>query len=131
MIPLKYRFTCEQSRTLGELLARVIVMQLPDIARIARSLSAREGHVYIDYVQNGHGRLIVAPFSVRPLAGAPVSMPLLWSEVTWRLNISRYTIKSAARRLQKMKNDPLLEIFTAAPDLDAALARLAERFSLA
>ena len=131
MIPLKCRFTYEQSRTLGELLARVIVMELPHIATIARSLSAREGRVYIDYVQNGHGRLIVAPFSVRPLAGAPVSMPLRWSEVTQRLNIGRYTIKNAVRRLQKLKSDPLLEIFTAVPDLDAALARLGERFPLA
>ena len=36
----------------------------------------REGKVYVDYLQNGSGKLIVAPFSVRPLPGAPVSVPL-------------------------------------------------------
>ena len=66
LIPLGHRYTYEQSRTLAELLARVIVKELPDIATIARSLSARDGRVYIDYLQNGHGRLLAAPFSARP-----------------------------------------------------------------
>ena len=39
----------------------------------------RRAAVYVDYLQNGHGRLLVAPFSVRPVPGAPVSMPLTWA----------------------------------------------------
>ena len=38
--------------------------------------AARGGKVYVDFGQNGHGQTIVAPFSVRPLPGAPVSCPL-------------------------------------------------------
>ena len=44
-----------------------------------RAVRDRDGKVYLDYLQNGHGRLLVAPFCVRPLPGAPVSMPLEWS----------------------------------------------------
>ena len=55
--------------------------ELPEIATIARQVSRRDGRVYVDYLQNGSGKLLVAPFSVRPLPGAPVSMPLAWREV--------------------------------------------------
>ncbi len=85
LIPLGARYTYEQSRTLAELLARFTAKSLPEIATIVRSVSDRDGKVYLDYLQNGHGRLLVSPFCVRPLPGAPVSMPLEWSQINGRL----------------------------------------------
>ncbi len=123
LIPLGARYTYEQSRTLAELLARFTARSLPDIATIVRAVSDRAGKVYIDYLQNGHGRLLVAPFSVRPLAGAPVSMPLEWSEVTARLKLERYTIRSAKRRLEA-RGDPLAGVLTSSIDMLAALDAL-------
>jgi len=124
LIPLGRQFTYEQSRTLGELLARVIVRELPDIATITRAVSQREGRVYLDFLQNGHGRLLVAPFSVRPLPGAPVSAPLRWSEVTAALDIRRFTIRTLPKRLRALKRDPLLPVLDLVPDLGHALERL-------
>ncbi len=98
--------TYEQARTLGGLLARVIVAQLPEIATVTRQVGRRAGRVYLDYVQNGLGRLLVAPFSVRPLPGAPVSMPLSWRDVTPRLDIGKFTIRSAPKRMERLKDDP-------------------------
>ncbi len=129
LIPLGHRYTYEESRTLGELLARVIVRELPEIATVVRVPASREGRVYIDYLQNGHGRLLVAPFSVRPLAHAPVSMPLQWSELNPRLSNARFTIKNAVRRLHAIRQDPLRRVLTLAPDLNAALERLTKRFT--
>jgi bifunctional non-homologous end joining protein LigD len=126
--PLGRSCTYEQSRTLGQLLGRVIVTQLPDIATVARVPSQREGKVYIDYVQNGHGRLLVSPFCVRPLPGAPVSTPLRWSEVNARLDIGTHTIKTVPDRLKRMKVDPLAEVLDLEPDLNAALNLLGARF---
>ena len=123
LVPLGARYTYEQSRTLAELLARFTAKSLPDIATVVRSVSDREGRVYIDYLQNGHGRLLVAPFSVRPLARAPVSMPLEWSEVTARLKLERYTIRSAKRRLEA-RGDPLAGVLTSSVDMLAALDAL-------
>ena len=80
---------------------------LPEIATVARPLRARKGRVYIDYLQNGHGRLLVSPFSVRPLPTAPVSMPLRWSDVKRGLNPRRYTIRNAVRRMAQLDADPL------------------------
>lgn len=127
LIPLGGQCRYAEARSLGELLARVIVAELPDITTLTRQISRREGKVYIDYLQNGAGRLLVAPFSVRPLPGAPVSMPLRWSEVNSKLDIRSYTIKNAVARMKKLKQDPLREVLTASPDLAHALERLGAR----
>ena len=127
LLPLSRQCTYEQARTLGGLLARVVAAELPEIATITRQVGKRGARVYVDYVQNGHGRLLVAPFSVRPLPGAPVSMPLKWSEVTPKLDIGRFAIETAPARMKKLEDDPMREVLELKPDLVAALARLQER----
>ena len=127
LIPLGRQCTYEQSRLLGQVLARVLVAEHPEIATTARSLAARKGRVYIDYLQNGHGRLLVSPFCVRPLPAATVSTPLRWSEVNGRLDVTRFTIRSVPRRLARLKGDPLRPVLERTPDLPAVLSRLAQR----
>jgi bifunctional non-homologous end joining protein LigD len=83
--------------------------------------------VYLDYLQNRHGQLLVTPFSVRPLPGAPVSMPLLWDEVNPGLEMSAFTIRSAIGRMEKLGRDPVREVLTQQPDLAAVLEKLAGR----
>ncbi len=129
LLPLGHRYTYEQSRSLAELLARVVVAELPEIATVARAVSTRKGRVYIDYLQNGHGRLLVSPFSVRPLPGAPVSMPLRWTELTARLTIRRFTINTAIKRMRTLKQDPLRPVLDMEPDLNAVLERLRKRLA--
>jgi bifunctional non-homologous end joining protein LigD len=125
LVPLGGQCTHEQARLVAELLARRIVLELPELATITRVIDRRGGKVYLDYLQNGHGKLLVAPFSVRPLAGAPVSLPLRWSDVTGRLDIRKHTIRTAAKRLSRM-GDPLLPVLTETPDLLRALEALAQ-----
>ena len=127
MIPLGAQCLHDQARSLGELLARVITAELPDISTVARQVSRRGGKVYVDYLQNGAGRLIVAPFSVRPLPGAPVSTPLRWTEVTPELDIRRFTMANVPARMRKLKRDPLREVLDLKPDIGAALDRLMKR----
>jgi bifunctional non-homologous end joining protein LigD len=126
MIPLGRQLSWDECRSFGELLARVLVGELPDIATVTRQVSRRGGKVYVDYLQNIEGQLIVAPFSVRPLPGAPVSTPLEWREVTAKLDIRKFTIRTVPKRLQRMGRDPLRDVLAETPDLAAALAALSE-----
>jgi bifunctional non-homologous end joining protein LigD len=126
LIPLGARYTYEQSRTLAELLARFAAKSLPEIATIVRSVSDRDGKVYVDFLQNGHGRLLVSPFCVRPLPGAPVSMPLEWSQINKRLKLERFNMRSAKKWLAK-HGDPLAAVLTASSDMLAALESLTRK----
>ncbi len=126
LVPLGRQCTYEQSKVLSQLLATVAAARIPDIATIERALPSRQGRVYIDFVQNGHGKLLVSPLCVRPLPGAPVSMPLKWSEVNGKLEIGNFTIKNAPKRIGRMKEDPMRDVLTEKPDLPAVLDRLAE-----
>jgi bifunctional non-homologous end joining protein LigD len=51
-----------------------------------KSKSTTAGKVYIDYVQNSHGRTMVCPYSLRATPQATVSTPLPWTEVKKGLN---------------------------------------------
>ena len=129
LLPLARQCTYAQSRTLGELLARVVLRELGDIATITRHVSKRGDKVYLDYLQNRHGQTIVAPFSVRPLPGATVSMPLRWEEVNSDLDPRAFTITTAVARMEQLGADPVAQVFSDKPDLGAVLERLAAALS--
>jgi DNA polymerase LigD, polymerase domain len=124
LLPLGRQVTYAQSRTLGELLARVVLRELHEIATITRHVTKRGDKVYLDYLQNRHGQLIVAPFAVRPLPGASVSMPLLWDEVNQSLDPRAFTIKTAVERMERLGGDPVVRVLEEKPDLAAILERL-------
>jgi bifunctional non-homologous end joining protein LigD len=123
LLPLGARYTYEQCRTFARLLAVMGVEAEPGISTVARPLRARGGKVYIDFGQNGHGQTIVAPYSLRPLPGAPASCPLEWREVTARLDPARFTLRSLPARFDKM-DDPLRPVLGDGIDMAAALARI-------
>jgi bifunctional non-homologous end joining protein LigD len=129
LVPLGAQCTYEESRSLGELLARVVNHEHPDISTIVRKVSDRAGRVYLDYLQNRHGQTIAGPFSVRPLPGAPVSTPLRWNEVGARLDPRRFTLTTLPTRLARLPEDPLRGVLTEKPDLAHALERLAGRLA--
>ena len=124
LVPLGRQVTYEQSRNIGNLLALMAVRELEGIATVARRPSQREGKVYVDFLQNGHGRLIVAPFCVRPRPGAPVSAPLDWTEVDAGLSIADYTIRTVPARMAQMQ-DSMREVLALRPDLETSVVRLA------
>jgi bifunctional non-homologous end joining protein LigD len=123
LVPLAGQLDHEQARALGEVLARAVCAELPEIATIARPIASRGGRVYVDYLQNGRGKTIVSPLSVRPRPGAPVSMPLAWSQVNARLSPARFTIETAPARLAR-SGDPLAGALGAGVDVARLLAAL-------
>ena len=126
LLPLDGSLDHDQARILAELLARVVVEALPEIATIARPLAARGEKVYVDYLQNGRGKLIAAPFCVRPRPGAPVSTPLRWTQVTSRLDPTRWNVRTTPRAMRR-SGDPMADLLDAAVDVPALLEALSAR----
>ncbi len=82
VVPLEPHYDWETAKGFSELIARRIHGVLPECTTLERMTAKRPaGTVYLDYVQVGKGKTYVAPFSVRARDGAPVSMPIAWSDV--------------------------------------------------
>jgi bifunctional non-homologous end joining protein LigD len=127
LVPMGARYTYDETRAFGELLARLAVEREPRLATVARPLRERGGRVYVDFGQNAPGQTIVAPFAVRERPGAPVSCPLRWDEVDDRLDPQQFTIRTVPARFAAMP-DPMAPVLGPGIDLARTLERLQERF---
>ncbi len=101
VIPIAHGPSHEQATGFGEQIARAVAKVLPGICTVERMRDKRGGKLYVDYGQNGEGRTIVSPYTIRAKDGAPVSTPLLWSEVTNDLDPSKLTIRTVLDRVGK------------------------------
>ncbi|TMA23548.1 MAG: DNA ligase D [Deltaproteobacteria bacterium] len=126
LLPLGRRYTHEESKTFARLLATLVQHEKPEISTLARPLHARGGKVYVDWGQNGHGNTIVAPYSLRPLPGAPASCPLKWSEVNGRLDPARFNLRTLPKRFEKL-DDPLAGVLGPGLDMGTAIVAIEER----
>ena len=99
LVPLRRGYTHEQAMRFANDVANQVAAQLSDIATTERAINKRHGRLYIDAGQNGRGKTVVAPYTLRAVDGAPFSAPLKWSEVTRRLDPSRFNIKTLRKRL--------------------------------
>ena len=60
----------------------------------------RKGRARLDYTQNASIKTLVAPYSVRPAAGAPVSTPIAWDELDDPdLRPDRWTVRDIIERV--------------------------------
>lgn len=81
----------------------------PTQLTVEHSVAARRGRVYLDPFRSAFGQTVVAPYSVRRRAHAPVSTPLAWSEVRPDLEPSSFNIGNFEQRLKQ--TDPWKDFF--------------------
>ena len=84
---------------------------------------AKRRGVLIDSNQNGEGKTIASVYSVRPRAGAPVSTPLRWEELTLALAPAAYTLDGVLERVGR-DGDLSGGVLTTKQGIDKALAAL-------
>ncbi|MEO6313809.1 MAG: DNA ligase D [Chitinophagaceae bacterium] len=101
-VPLNAKYTYEQARSFGEIIATLTQEQLPGFTSLERSLKKRGNKIYIDYLQNSRGQTIASAYSVRPVAGAQVSTPLLLKEIKKGLHPSQFTIFNIEKRVKEL-----------------------------
>jgi len=123
LVPIARGATHAEVLRLAEHLALAIAKVLPHVATVERAIPKRGGRLYVDYLQNGEGKTIAAPYTLRALDGAPVSAPLRWSEVGPALDPGTFTLRNMRDRVQA-HGDLLAPVLRGGPDIRRLLARL-------
>ncbi len=122
-VPLGANYSYEQSAQFARLINLLVHGRLPETTSLERDPRRRPAKVYLDYLQNRRGQTLVAPYSIRPRKGAPVSTPLLWREVDEHLDPGMFTINSTLDRLQQT-GDLWQGVLGPAIDMSECLSRL-------
>lgn len=105
-IPLEATSTNDEVTAAAKRIASEMVGREPDQVTIAQRRDARGRRLYIDVMRNHYAQHAVAPYSLRAVHGAPVAVPLDWSEaVASDFDPRRITLANVFRRLAQ-KSDP-------------------------
>ncbi|CAH2714343.1 Bifunctional non-homologous end joining protein LigD [Neobacillus rhizosphaerae] len=103
-------YSYEDTRLFTTFIAEYLISQAPDSFTIERMKKNRGKRLYVDYVQHGEGKTIVAPYSMRGNEHAGVATPLYWEEVDEKLTSVAFNMESALNRLRK-QGDPFRNYF--------------------
>ncbi len=122
LVPIERRASFEDTRRFAEIVAGALERTNPGLVTTQWAKSKRQG-VLIDVNQNGAGKTIASAYSVRPKAGAPVSTPLAWSEVSKELDPAAFTMTTVLERVRR-DGDLFEGVLTTRQRLDRALAAL-------
>ncbi|WGL50483.1 DNA polymerase ligase N-terminal domain-containing protein [Nocardioides sp. BP30] len=105
-IPVRGGYTFDDTRTWVEQLSRTVGKVVPELVSWKWEVKARAGLARLDYTQNAINKTLVAPYSPRAAAGAPVSVPIAWTELDDPdLRPDRWTVRTVLARLER-RGDP-------------------------
>ncbi len=124
VIPLNPGCSWATVKDFARAFARALVQAYPLEFVASASKASRRGKIYVDYLRNSRGATSVASYSLRARAGAPVAMPLRWSELGRLKNGHAFTLRSAPRRLARLRADPWAGLETVRQDLEGIMRQL-------
>jgi bifunctional non-homologous end joining protein LigD len=116
-VPVTGGLTFEDTRAWVEQLSRSVGAVVPDLVSWKWDVRERAGRARLDYTQNVSHKTLVAPYSPRAGAGAPVSAPIEWDELDDpSLRPDSVTIRTAIDRLAE-RGDPFRALLSADQEL--------------
>ena len=101
-VPIRPGPSFEETRAWVQTLSRTVGKAVPELVSWKWQKADRKGLARLDYTQNAVNKTLVAPYSPRASAGAPVSVPIEWDELDDPdLRPDRWTMDTAVPRLRE------------------------------
>ena len=113
--PLVPESDFDEVRAFCRNLAESLAEQYPEHLTVEHRKAKRMGRIFLDFLRNAYAQTSVAPYGIRPRPGAPVAIPIDWSELG-RVEPAGFTIRNLFRRLAR-KSDPWERMAQAAAKL--------------
>jgi bifunctional non-homologous end joining protein LigD len=104
----------------AETLASAMVRSGPRRYTTQLAKAGREALILVDVLRNNRGSTAVAAYSPRARAGATISTPLAWDELSARRRPDRFTVRTVPARLKALAADPWQDYWTCAQRLPDA-----------
>src|SRR6266702_5147478 len=101
LIPVVPKYPIETIRRFVLLLGILLEDLAPKKVSTSRNRADRIGKVYVDFFQNGLQKTVAAPFTLRPLPGAPVSFPLEPKKLGTRFKPDEFNLRTVPGILEK------------------------------
>lgn len=92
--------TYDETALFTQAIAWTVEGAYPNLFTTERLKKNRKGRLYIDYVQHGKDKTLIAPYSPRKTTDATIATPLYWDEVKEGLVPDQFTIDNVVERLQ-------------------------------
>ncbi len=113
VVPLQRVHTWDEVKSFSKALADHLVRMIPERFIANMSKQKRKGKIYVDYLRNAQGATAVAAYSTRAKPSAPLSVPLVWDELSVDLRSDHFTVANLPDRLCQLRKDPWKDYFTA------------------
>ena len=100
----------DEAKDFTHAVAASMAADAPDRYIATATKSGRKGKIFVDYLRNTREATAVAPYSTRARPGAPVSVPIDWSELDALKGANQYTVQNLMQRLSRLRKDPWANI---------------------
>lgn len=121
VVPLDGKSDFDTVRAFARQLAGMIVDRDTGRYTLEQHKNKRDGRVLIDVNRNAYAQTAVATYAVRARPGAPVSVPLEWSELRKKsFRPDAYTVRNVFDRLARI-DDPWKDFWHHPASLEAAI----------
>ncbi|MFD1168649.1 DNA ligase D [Oceanobacillus caeni] len=94
--------TYDETAVFTQAVAYTVEGAYPNLFTTERMKKKRKGRLYIDYIQHGKDKTIIAPYSPRRTREGTVATPLYWEEVNENLRPEHFHIKNVLSRVKEL-----------------------------
>ncbi len=121
--PLDGSHDWDEAKALTKAVVTRIAEAEPARYTVNMAKARRQGRIFLDYLRNQRTATFVAPYSTRARPGAPVAVPLAWSELESGIRSDHFTVETILRRLSSLKQDPWAPMAETRQHFDAKARR--------